>query len=184
MPDEITFTSVQDAVRWSEEVATLSTMKSTLGALLSKPGSGKLSKQDAIDIAQTVSVITSNCKPWKGSAMKAVYSGKNRGRDHDLGIAIASRLLVIAPDETRRAGQDQLIALGVSTVKAVRMQELYGKRYPIKRMARGVGISRERFSKAECWKVLRRESKIQLLTWLENAENEIRPELIFRGWML
>jgi len=178
---EIIFHSVSAAVRWSEEVATLTTMKTTLGALLSKPGSGDITRQEAIDIAMTISSLTQACLPWKGIAMKAVYAGRDRDRDLLLGEEVATRINSI--DAARKKKQYQLIALGVSTIKAARSVELYGKRYPIKRMARGVGISREQFSKSDSWRILRHEAKGIVYSWLDQAEHELWPELKLRGWV-
>ena len=178
---EIVFTSTKDAVRWAEEVALSSQVGNTLGQLLKKPGAGNLTKQEVIDIAMTVSSITSACLPWKGMAMKCVYAGRNRSRDHELGTVIAAKLMTVEAGRKKR--HTQLIALGVSTIKAVRSEELYGKRYPIKRMARGVGISREQFSKAESWRILRREAKLYLQDLLEKADAEIWLELDVRGWV-
>jgi len=179
---EIVFSSVKDAVRWSEEVALLQNMRGTLGRLISKPGTGNITRSDAIDIAQTITAITASSKPYKGQALKAVYAGHSKVRDCELAIGIAGVLLTL--EESKQKLSNQMISLGLSTVQAKRAKELYGDRYPIKRMAHDVGVSRERFCKGECWKVLRRAAGEQLVSWLDLGEREVRAELVLRGWMV
>ena len=58
---EIVFASVKDAVRWSEEIATIPDLGSVLGDLIGKTSAGNLSRQEMIDIAQTVTLITASC---------------------------------------------------------------------------------------------------------------------------
>ena len=178
---EILFGSVKDAVRWSEEVATLTDMGSCLGNLIGKPGCGRLSKREAIDIAQTISLISASCKPYKGIAAKAIWAGHDRVRDQTLGIVIGTRLRESNDGKEKELGQ--LIRLGLASVKAMRASELYGDRFPVKRMAHDVGVSREHFTRNIKWKSLRYIAMMQLQAWIDAAENEIGIELEARGWM-
>jgi len=179
--DGIKFASVKMAVIWAEELAAASQVKSQLGALLSKPGAGNLSRQDKIDIAQTISMLTSECKPYKGAAMKAIYGCRDNDRDRQLGVAIAGYLAGLPAAKGKK--YNKLVILGEATVRSIRFAELLGKRYGINRMAKDVGVSRERFYKAESWRTLRHESKQLVFTWLEDCENELWLELDVRGWM-
>lgn len=181
MTEEIKFANVRMAVMWAEELAAASQVKSQLGALLAKPGAGNLTRQDKIDIAQTISMLTGQCKPFKGAAMKAIYGCRDSGREHQLGLAIAGYLAGLEAGKGKK--YNKLVRLGEATIRSVRFSELLGKRYGINRMAKDVGVSRERFYKAESWRTLRHESKQLVFTWLEDCENELWLELDVRGWM-
>ena len=175
------FASVKDAVRWSEEVATFPDIGSCLGNLLRGPSSGKMSRQDMIDIALTVTHITASCKPWAGKAMRAVYAGHDR--ENDLTLAnVISFMLVQLPESSDKTNT-QMDALGQATVKAKRAMELYGDRYPLKRMAHDCGVSRENFTRSKGWSRLRQSANEQLLGWIGRGTNEIGAELASRGWM-
>jgi len=178
---EILFASVKDAVRWSEEVATLVDIRGCLDGLLRKPGAGRLSRQEAVDIAHTISLISASCRPYKGLAAKAIWAGHDSMRDQTLAIVIGSRLKESSDGADKEPGQ--LIALGLATIKAKRALELYGDRFPVKRMAHDVGVSREHFTRNIKWKALRYLARIQVESWLSMAENEIGAELEARGWM-
>lgn len=181
MPD-IQFSTVKDAVRWSEEMATIPGVKSAIGDPVSSGLSGgKLTHQEALDIALTVSALTAACRPWKGLTAKAVWGCRDKSRDQVLGIAIASRL-----SQThwgKRKEHIQLVSLGIVTVKASRALRLYGDRFHVKRMAHDIGISRNQFATSIGWVALRHDSVEQINGWLEQAENEIGQELAARGWM-
>jgi hypothetical protein len=179
---EIMFSSVKDAVRWSEETALMTDIQSSM-KLLTSSGGTQLSRSEAVDIAQTVTLITANCKPFKGMAVKAVYSScSTKFDDRDLGIGIAANLLNMesAMDKNTR----QLIALGVGAVETMRSIELYGRRYPVKKVAKSVGVSRETFCRGKAWINLRSEAKERLESWVRLAEIEIFSELNNLGWMM
>lgn len=178
---EIMFASVKDAVRWSEEVSTLVDIGSCLGDLLRKPSNGTLSRSDMIDIARTISLITASCKPYKGQAMRAIYVGHDQMRDKGLALAITS--IITGCDSAAGCSHNQLFALGLATIKAVRARELYGHRFPLKRMAYDIGVSREHFSRSNKWRALRDAAELVVLTWLSEAVNEIWLELNDRGWV-
>lgn len=181
---EIVFTSVKDAIRWSEETAIMPDLGSSMKLLTSSGGGGSnLTGNEAVDIAQTVTLITANCKPFKGMAAKAVYSPcSTKADDRDLGIAIAANLLSIeeAGDKSTR----QLIALGIGAIETMRSKELYDRRYPIKKVAHSVGVTRETFCKGKAWLKLRAEAKQRLELWVMMAEKEIFSELNRIGWMM
>lgn len=178
---EITFSSVKDAVRWSEEVALSPGIQSSMKLLYSAGGKSILNQNEAVDIAQTITHITENCKPYKGMAIRAIYSRPNKDIDHILGIVIASKLLTM--DSSKGKTITQLVTLGTGIVKALRAVELYNGRYPVSRQAKDVGVSRERFCKGKCWVILRSEAKQQLKRWVELAEIDIYCELNIRGWI-
>lgn len=173
--NEIQFASVKDAVRWSEEVATIPDIGSMLGNYIGRVSCGRLSKMEIIDIAMTISLITASCKPYKGMCMKAVYAGHDRERDHILALALAARLLTCECREPKT--NQQLVALGESTIRAKRSIELYGKRYPMTRMAKDVGVSRDDLCKLVDWIRLRSMASEQVAGWMEAATNEISVEL-------
>lgn len=177
---DIMFASVKDAVRWSEEMATVPDIGSCLGNLLRGPSSGKMSRSEMIDVALTVTHITANCKPWAGRAMRAVYAGHDRANDMELANVI-SYMLVQMPEAADK-GSIQMTALGLATVKAMRAMELYGDRYPFKRMAYDCGVSRETFTRSKGWPRLRQSANDQLLAWIGQANNEIGAALSLRGW--
>jgi len=179
---EIMFSSVKDAVRWSEETALMPDMQSSM-KLLTSSGGTQLSRNEAIDIAQTVTLITSNCKPFKGMAVKAVYSScSTKFDDRDLGIGIAANLLNM--EDAMDKNTKQLIALGVGAVETMRTKELYSRKYPIKKVAQSVGVSRETFCRGKAWVKLRAEAKQRLESWVNLAEIEIFSELNRLGWMM
>lgn len=182
MSNEIVFASVKAAVLWAEETLQRSHVKNTIGQLLSKPGTGELTRQDRVDIAHTISNLTANCKPYRGACMKAVYGGRDKDLERQLGIAIAKELKSMGVAKGKRT--EKLIALGEATIRSIRYKELLGKRYGIKRMAKDVGISRERFYKAESWRELRRVSKLRVYDWLDMVETELWLELDVRGWIV
>ena len=181
MSDEIVFASVKAAVLWAEETLHRSHVKNTIGQLLSKPGSGTLTRQDLVDIAHTISNLTTNCKPYRGACMKAVYGIRDHDLERQLGIAIAKDLRSMPAAKGKKT--ERLIALGEATVRSVRYRELLGKRYGVNRIAKDVGISRERFYKAESWRELRRASKLRVYDWLDMVETELWLELDVRGWI-
>ena len=183
MTGEITFASVKDAVRWAEEMATIPKVGSVLGNLVVSSGisCGKLSHEEALDIALTITNITANSKPWKGMAVKSVYTIRDHDRDHDLGIAMASRLRSTEMGRLKR--NPQLIDLGKVTIKAMRAKLLYGERFPVKRMAHDVGVSRNQFISAPGWQFLRSQAHDLLESWVNQGSNEIFIELNIRGWM-
>ena len=178
---DIMFASVKDAVRWSEEMATVPDVRSCLGDLLRSPSSGKMSRQDMIDVAMTITHITASCKPWKGAAMRAIYAGHDRENDFMLAKVIS--MMLLEQPEASDKGSIQMDALGLATVKAMRAMELYGDRYPLKRMAYDCGVSRENFTRSKGWRSLRLAANDQLLGWIGAATNEIGAELAVRGWM-
>lgn len=177
---EIQFASVKDAVRWSEEVAMIQDVGSMFDGWL-KVSSGRMTRQETIDIALTVSAITTACKPFKGLAAKAVWAGKDRGRDKILGLALASKMC-ITPEGCQKT-TEQLITLGIGMIRRHRARELYGDVYSLGQIARDMGISRQQFSTAKAWSALRSQSTEQIAAWLEQATNEIGAELAVRGWL-
>lgn len=182
MSDEIKFATVKAAVLWSEEIAAQSHIKNTIGSLLAKPGTSTLSKQDRLDIAHTISNIVTAVKPYKGEAMKAIYGRKDADRVHTLGVAIAQQLRQMEKADGKKT--EKLIKLGEATMRSIRHRELLGQRYGVNRIAKDVGISRERFYHAESWRALRSESKRIVYEWLDMADAEIWLELDVRGWIV
>lgn len=178
---DILFASVKDAVRWSEEIALIPDVSNCLSGLISKPSGGTMTRQEMIDIALTISAITASCKPYRGMALKAVYSGRDNERDEALGLVIASRLM----KTTHGAQKDlhKLVLLGTATITAMRSYELYGKYYPKARMASDVGVSRQRFITSLGWPILRRLARDQLAVWMNQAINEVWLELNEREWI-
>lgn len=179
---EIMFSSVKDAIRFSEETALMPDIQSSM-RLLHSTGGGNLNRNEIVDVAQTITCITANCKPFKGMAAKAVYSAcSTKADDRDLGIGIAANLLSM--DEAGDKSTKQLIALGVGAIETMRSRELYGRRYPIKKVAKSVGVSRETFCRGKAWIELRAEAKQRLDLWVSMAETEIFSELNRIGWMI
>jgi len=162
-------------------MATRSDLGSSLGNLVRKAGCGRLTKQEAIDIAQTISTIVSSCQPFKGLALKAIYGGRDQQRDEILAIALGS--ILKRSIDGRRKESEQMRLLGMVTIKALRANELYGDTFPMKRMAYDIGISRECFTRNEKWRALRYMALEQLMFWLESGTNEVGSELCSRGWM-
>lgn len=178
---EIIFASVKDAVRWAEEVATIPSVGSVLGNLTSSGvRCGSLSHDEVLDIALTISHIAENSKPWKGMAVKSVYTIRDRNRDHDLGIAMASRLRRTEMGKIKR--NPQLIDLSKVTINATRARLLYGDRFHVKRMARDVGVSRNQFVTAPGWLFLRQAAIDLLQSWIDQGESEIYLKLNEIGW--
>lgn len=179
---EIIFSSVKDAVRWSEETALMPDIQSSM-KLLTSSGKSTLSRNEAVDIAQTITNITANCKPYKGMAARSVYSScGSKEDDRLLGAGIAAELLSLDEAMDKKAGQ--LLALGIGTVETMRAMELYNRRYPMGKVAKSVGVSRETFCKAKAWGKLRVEAKKQLESWVKMAELEIYSELSRLEWMM
>ena len=179
MPD-IVFSSVKEAVRWSEEVALMPSIQSSMRLLYSTGGDNKLSANEAVDIAQTITNITFNCKhPVTGMTIKAIMSKPVKDIDRTIGIFIAAKLM---KKETKKT-TDQLINLGIATVVTMREKELYGNRYPIRKSAAIVGVSRDTFSRGKDWVRLRGYAKDLLLEWIKQAEIEIFSELNKLGWI-
>jgi hypothetical protein len=178
---DIQFASVKDAVRWSEEISTIPDMGGGLDGLIGKTSGGRVTRQDMIEIALSISLITASCKPFGGQMMKAVYAGRDRERDNWLGMMLASRLATT--DHGQEKDYEQLMALGIAMVKATRAKELYGDRFPLKRMAHDVGVSRESFTRSLCWPALRAEAADHIRIIMDQAINKIAIELNDRGWM-
>ena len=179
---EIMFSSVKDAVRFSEETALMPDIQSSM-RLLYSTGGGSLNRHEVKDIAQTITLITANCKPYKGIAARSVYSScGSKEDDRLLGAGIAAELLSLDEAMDKRAGQ--LLALGIGTVETMRAMELYNRRYPMGKVAKSVGVSRETFCKAKAWGKLRVEAKKQLESWVKMAELEIYSELNRLNWMM
>ena len=179
---EIIFSSVKDAIRFSEETALMPDIQSSM-KLLHSTGGGNLNRNEIVDVAQTITNITANCKPFKGMAAKAVYSAcSSKADDRDLGIAIAANLLSM--EEAGDKSTKQLIALGIGAVDIMRSKELYGKRYPIKKVAKAVGVSRETYCRGKAWRRLHAEARQRLELWVKMAETEIFSELNRIGWMM
>ena len=91
-------------------------------------------------------------------------------------------MLVQLPESSDKTN-NQMDALGLATVKAMRAMELYGDRYPLTRMAHDCGVSRENFTRSKGWSQLRQSANEQLLGWIGRGTNEIGAELASRGWM-
>ncbi len=178
---DIQFSSVKDAIRWSEEVASIPDVKSVLGALVGKPSSGRLSKQDVIEIAQTISHITAQVKPFAGLFMKTILGRSNEQHEAALALVIASRLM--AMPEGQKKEPHQLKGVGVATIRFMRETELYGKRFPVRVQAKIVGVSRERYTNGMQWQELRLEAFRMCRLWMERADKAIYPELKSRGWI-
>lgn len=179
---EIIFSSVKEAVRWSEETALMPDIQSSMRLLTSSGGSA-LNHNEAVDIAQTVTNITANCKPFKGMAAKAVFSPcSTAADDRDLGIIIAAKMQQMP--EAKGKHYEKLITLGIGAIRSKRAVELYNNRYPVKKIARDLGISRERLYKSKNWKVLKIEADQRLLSMVLQAEIEIFSELSIRGWIM
>lgn len=180
MTDSISFASVEDAVRWSEEVATMPDIKSCLGNLLRRSQGGTLSKADIIDIAQTVSLITASSKPFKGLMLKSIYGGRAEN-DRVLAIMLASKMRSM--DCAKHKNHFQLVLLGHTVIKSVRAMELYGDRYPVRRMAQEVGVSRETFRRSKAWPQLTLEATSIIMGLLEQGISEVYTDLNELGWI-
>jgi len=177
---EIMFSSVKDAVRWSQEVLSIPDIGSQLGKLMIKPG-GDYTKAEVRDIGHTISLITAACKPFGGEAMFAVYAGHDTARDHYLGDGIGLTLHATAPGCDHDSAQLQ--KLGLATVKAHRAYELYNDKYPIKRMAYDVGVTYHQFRSRGDWPMLRAEALGILCNWMAQAEREIYQALNELQWI-
>lgn len=177
----IIFANVPYAVRWSEEVATLPDMGSCLGNLISGPSSGRMSRQEMIDIALTVSAMTASCKPYKGLAMLAVYGKTDEARDHALAIALSTA--VMRNEYGRTKTHKKIITLAVCTIHATRSRKLYSKRYPHSRMAAEIGISRKNFTCSKAWPILLAAAMTQMESWMDQANNEIGQQMSELGWI-
>lgn len=178
---DIVFGSVKDAVRWSEEVATIPDVRSCLGSMISKPSASRLTRQDVIEIALTISHITAQAKPFMGMTMKTIYGRRNEAFEHALALRISSLLRVM--DAGKEKDTHQLVAVGLGTIRHIREAELYGGRFPVRVQAKLVGVSRERYSTAKSWCELRLEAARIVREWLKQADKAIYPELKSRGWI-
>jgi len=181
MSGEIVFASVTDAVTWAEEWTRRPDCGSQIGRLMRKYGTGDLTRQEVIDIAQTISVITAQCEPPTGVAMKCVYGGYDMDRDIALGETIGAHLAEREPG--RRKPREKLNKLGHVTIKAERAWELYGDRYPYARMAHDIGVSRQQFRKGIHWPELLHQARELLRAWLDRAIRQIGQALRDRGWL-
>ena len=142
-----------------------------LGSQMSKwqkPSGSTMSRDEVRDIAQTISCIVSDIKPWIGDALCAVYAGHDAVRDCELGAEIGRRLKLTERGQGKRA--EQLYRLGFSVVKAERKKRLYGDRYWYKRMASDVGIHVDTFRKDGNWIELLALAQETLGQWLDNGE--------------
>lgn len=176
------FDSVKSAVQWAEEFASRPDLGSQIGKLLKAKG-GEFSREELVDVAHTISLITADCKPYKGMAMKCIYGGYNAHRDYQLGCVIGDHLWNRRRDDPRRKELEQLHRLGRAVIKAERALEVYGDRYPLKRMAYDIGISRQQFTQSLCWPEMLGEARDMLRAWLEQAIKEIGVQLEVRGWL-
>jgi hypothetical protein len=151
--------------------------------LLYSLGGGNMSRTETVDVAQTVTHITANCKLFNGMAVKAVYSScSTKADDRDIAIGLASKMLLM--EESMNKHTKQLIAVGIGAVETMRARELYDRRYPAKKIAKTVGVSREAYMRNKCWVALRRAAKDQLSLWVKMAETEIYTELNRLGWIM
>lgn len=178
---DIQFASAKDAVRWAEEVALIPDLGSQLEKFLKKPGTSELTRAEARDIAQTISIITATCRPPTGFAMKCVYAGHDNRRDAEVGEQIGQSLHRQDPGGTIPLGY--LVRLGIGTVRGERVRQLYGTRYPLHKLAEDVGLSKDLLARDDDWRIVRKQSIRQLRLWLEQASHQIEDELKILGWM-
>jgi hypothetical protein len=181
---EVMFPKVSDAVRWAEEVSQLTDIGSMWDGLFKVSG-GRLSRAEMIDVARTISAIVTASKPFKGMALKSVFSGPDPVRDDVLALVMAGHLypyLAEAPG-TMAEKHRQLYALSMATLKSVRSLEVYGHRYPVGRMAKDIGISREAMYKSRTWINLRLKARDQVALWVSQGEAEVASKLGELGWM-
>ena len=177
---ELLFSSAPDAIKWSQECCLMPDLGSQMSKW-QKPSGSTMSRDEVRDIAQTISCIVSDIKPWIGDALKAVYAGHDALRDCELGAEIGKRLQRLDCGKGKRA--EQLYRLGFSVVKAERKKRLYGDRYWYKRMASDIGIHVDTFRKDGNWIELLALAQETLNQWLDNGERRVETELNELGWM-
>ncbi len=172
------FKDVSDAIIWAEHTAANSNVKSQIGSLMKKSGG---CGEPVFDIALSISARVADCEPKvHGLALKCIYGSPVTGRDELLGDMIADYLIAtkLTGDKTTM----QLKKLGVAIVQAERALEVYGNKYPVKRMAFDCGVSREHFSRDMRWLEVRAESVNVLRNWLASGKREIELWLDENNW--
>ncbi len=179
---DILFPSVKNAIQWSEEVALSNNVQSSM-KLWHSSGGKNLTGNEVADIANTVTMITASCKPFKGMAIKAVFSACSTDEDdRNVGIAIAANMMNM--ETAKGVHHESLISLGICAIYRKRSVELYDRRYPMGKVAKKLGVSRETIYKSQRWKTLWIEAEQRLLVMVMNAEIEIYSKLLERGWMM
>ena len=171
---EIMFSSVKDAVRWSQETALLPDLQSSM-RLLTSTGGSTINRHEAVDIAQTITNITAASKPYKGLILKAIYSN-NREEDRTIGLIIASKI-------NTDTEISKLVALCEGVVKNKRQEELFNNHYSYKKIAKDIGITREHFRKSDKWRDLHNQAKDRLSEYIEAGSRDVYQILNNMGWI-
>lgn len=171
------FPDAQSAIKWAEAYAAKSNVQSQIARLLAKGGG-----EPVWDIALTISSKVAQLEPAERAlSLKCIYGGPDMERDQILGEVIADYLIKRKLDFEKP--KDQLLKLGHATVKAERALTVYGDRYPLKRMAHDVGISREQFCTAPKWLEVRAEAIEALRNWAEAGIRDMESWLSEHRWL-
>lgn len=170
------FKDAADAVTWAERYAAKSNVKSQMASLLKKGGG-----EPVFDIALSITAKVSEIEPKvHGLATKCVYGEPDQERDRILGEMIGEFLLKACPKCGK--SREQLNKLGYVTVKAERAHAVYEDRYPLKRMAHDIGISRVQFCTGQKWVEVRSEAIEVLRNWYTAGLREIELWLDEQDW--
>ena len=171
------FKDSAEAIKWAEVYSAKSNVKSQIGNLMKKSSGG----EPVFDIALSISARVAECTPKVNAlALKCIYGAPDRTKDEILGEMIGERLIAICPGCGK--SREQLNRLGYVTVKAERAFEVYGDKYPLKRMAYDIGVSRQQFCNATRWLEARAESMNMLRNWVASGRREIELWLDEHDW--
>lgn len=177
----ILFYNAESAVNWAEEWTTRPVLESQFSKMLRAPGGGNVPYSDLIDAARTISLITAECKPFKGELLKLVYGNCHSRRLVEMGEMLAGRLAKTQPGASKDAVQ--LVRLGVAAVKEMRSRKLYGRKYPLRLLAQDIGIHRSTLAQSKSWPVLIAQARGMTRFMVNSASVEVEGELHMRGWL-
>lgn len=173
------FKDAASAIKFAERYAAKSNIKSQMGNLLTNSFGG----EEVWDIAMTISARVAQCTPQiNGLALKCIYGLPVIERDEMLGEMIGNYLIDNGLDSGK--SPEQLRRLGLVTVLAERTIGVNKAKYPVKRMANEVGISREQFSRAKSWLQVRGEALQVLQSWLSSGNREMELWLEEQNWFV
>lgn len=179
---EIQFASAVDAIIFSEEWAYATTASPGIFAkLLSKPGSGRLDRQDMIDIGHTISIIMAQAGPYRGDLLRCLYSPVwSQSTARTVAEVVAQQLY--ATDVGKTKPNDKIINLAHIVLKSERRRELQGKAYNLRLMASNIPIHRSQLYRGD-WMELLSSATETVQAWAQQGIRYMDIQLQERGWL-
>ena len=170
------FGDAAKAIRWAEEYASRPDLGSQIGKLMKRSGSGDLVWDIAISISSHLACLEPSVV---GQAAKVVYGVPDRPRDEFVANEIAA--ILKKSEAGKGKAYEKLRNLAIATIWAERRKILHGRRFPAKRMAKLVGVSRHQFITSIGWLELRVDALAIFRQWLKSADQQMTDYLSERG---